>query len=131
MKILLDTHAFLWSLLETKKLSPLVSHVLSDGDTEVFLSTVSFWEISLKYALGKLKLKGLEPSDLPKFAEKLDYKILPLDANESASFHQLKKLYGDPFDRMLVWQAIQQKLTLVSVDKKLKAYQKLGLALLW
>lgn len=127
----MDTHTFLWSLFDTKSLSKTVKSILEDVDHEVFLSTVSFWEISLKYALGKLELKRSKPSDLPHYAKKLGYEILPLSEAESSSFYQLKRLHGDPFDLMLIWQAIQKKLILLSKDKKMSSYERMGLKLLW
>ena len=68
------------------------------------------------------------PEEFPHFIEKSGYQLIELKIHEAASFHQLPKfLHKDPFDRMLIWQAIQNRFSFMSVDKGLKSYQKLGL----
>jgi PIN domain nuclease of toxin-antitoxin system len=132
MRILLDTHGFLWSLFDPGKLSEKASNAILSPENDVAVSTVTFWEISLKYALGKLELTGVEPEQLPEYADKMDMEILSLSAIEAASFHRLPRLaHKDPFDRIIIWQAISQKRVLVSKDRDFKAYQPFGLAAIW
>ena len=131
MKALLDTHVFLWTLSNPKSLSKKASVIIADPENEIYVSVISFWEISLKYALGKLKLSGFKPKDLPNLAYKLNFSILTLEEKESASFNELERLHGDLFDRMLVWQAIQRNLSLISADQTLGVYEKAGLDLVW
>ncbi|MEA2085212.1 MAG: type II toxin-antitoxin system VapC family toxin [Thermodesulfobacteriota bacterium] len=132
MNLLLDTHGFLWSLFTPDKLSKAVAREIKSPNNDVAVSVVTFWEISLKYALGKLELTGVEPEELPDFAGKMDLKILPITATEASGFHKLPRLsHKDPFDRIIIWQAIQRKMTLVSKDRDFKAYRKFGLRTFW
>jgi PIN domain nuclease of toxin-antitoxin system len=129
---LLDTHAFLWAVAEPARLSHEAADVIQNPGNRIHVSPVSFWEISLKYSLGKLKLMGKRPDDLPKALPILGFEVLSLTPEIAASFHRLPHLeHKDPFDRMLVWQAIQSQLTLVSADRQLRQYARSGLRLLW
>ena len=132
MNLLLDTHGFLWSLFTTDKLSKAVVREIKSPNNDVAVSVVTFWEISLKYALGKLELIGVKPEELPDFAAQMNLEILPITAAEASSFHKLPRLsHKDPFDRIIIWQAIQRKMTLVSKDRYFKAYRKFGLKTFW
>ena len=132
MNLLLDTHVFLWSLFTPGKLSKAVVREIKSPENDVAVSVVTFWEISLKYALGKLELTGIEPEELPDFAVQMNLKILPITAAEASSFHKLAKLsHKDPFDRIIIWQAIQRKMTLVSKDREFKEYYNAGLKTFW
>ena len=132
MNILLDTPVFLWSLFTPDKLSKAVIREIKTPNNDVAVSVVTFWEISLKYALGKLELTGVEPEELPDFAAQMNLEILPITAAEASSFHKLPRLsHKDPFDRIIIWQAIQRKMTLVSKDSDFKAYHKFGLRTFW
>jgi len=132
MKLLLDTHSFLWSLFAPDKLSKRARSAILDPENEVLVSVVTFWEISLKYALGKIEIKGLSPEDLPAAAKEAFFEIIPLDPPEAAGFHTLPRLsHKDPFDRLIIWQAIQRGLLLISADRHFIEYQEYGLKLLW
>ena len=132
MNVLLDTHAFLWALFAPEKLSRKARAAIADGSIDVCLSPISLWEISLKFALGKLELQGCGPEDLVVAAQDMGLALLASDALEMASFHRLPRLpHRDPFDRMLVWQAIRRGLVLVSRDGALPDYHALGLKTLW
>jgi len=132
MNLLLDTHGFLWSLFTPDKLSEAVVREIKSPNNDVAVSVVTFWEISLKSALGKLELTGVKPEELPDFAAQMNLEILPITAAEASSFHKLPKLsHKDPFDRIIIWQAIQRKMTLVSRDRDFKAYHKFGLRTFW
>lgn len=132
MNILLDTHVFLWSLFAPDKLSKAVIREIKSPNNDVAVSVVTFWEISLKYALGKLELTGVKPEELPDFAAQMNLEILPITAAEASTFHKLPRLsHKDPFDRIIIWQAIQRKMTLVSKDRDFKAYHKFGLRTFW
>ena len=113
-------------------LSRVVKKKIKSPDNNVAVSVVTFWEISLKYALGKLELTGIEPGELPDFANKMNLDILPLTADEASGFHHLPRLsHKDPFDRMLIWQAVQRGMTLISKDRDFSAYRKFGLKTIW
>jgi len=132
MNFLLDTHSFLWALFSPEKLSPSAAQKIRSSDNDVAVSVISFWEISLKFALGKLELSGVEPEALPRFAEQMGMNIMPISPTEAASFHKLPKLlHKDPFDRFIIWQAIQRKMTLISKDCEFKEYLKFGLKIHW
>jgi PIN domain nuclease of toxin-antitoxin system len=128
----MDTHCFLWSAFSPEKLSKSVRSILLDGDNDIFVSAVSFWEISLKYAIGKLELEGVEPSELIDVAESMGFEIVSLGASESASFYRLPVgEYRDPFDRMLIWQAVNSGKVLISKDIKFSEYKQYGLKVIW
>lgn len=132
MSYLLDSHTFLWALLDRKKLSAKVTDLLEDVTNQVFVSSVSFWEVSLKYRLGKLDLTGVSPEELPVLAQESGFDFLPLTPAEAATYHLLDaEWHRDPFDRMLIRQAITHQLTLLSKDKTISQYRSAGLKLLW
>ncbi|KOR32745.1 hypothetical protein TI05_05315 [Achromatium sp. WMS3] len=130
--LLLDTHTFLWSLIADEKLSEKAKVLISNPEIPVYVSSVTFWEISLKSALGKLTLSPHTPEDLPAIAEHtMGFLTLPLEVEEAARFYHLPILHKDPFDRMLIWQAISRRLTLVTKDCQFSAYTQYGLSMIW
>lgn len=132
MRLLLDTHTFLWAAFSPRKLSARGRSALVDQDNEVAVSSLSFWEISLKFSLGRIALEGCTPEELPTVAVQMQFEILQADVNDMASFHALPRTaHKDPFDRMIVWQAIRLGRTLVSKDGQFVAYQDHGLKVLW
>jgi|SRR6185503_15692830 len=132
MSFLLDAHTLLWAILDQKKLSSKVTGILENPVNDIFVSSVTFWEISLKYSLGKLDLSGISPEELPGLSNETGFKFLPLLPHESASYHQINSdLHRDLFDRMLIWQAIKNDLTLLSKDKNVAQYKSIGLKLIW
>lgn len=132
MNYLLDTHAFLWAAFAPKKLSRAVHAALVDPGNTIFVSSVTFWEIALKFALGKIELKGVSPEDLPDTAQSMGFDLVPLEAEEAAAFHRLpRQAHKDPFDRMLVYQAIRRHNILISSDPDLAQYAPQGLRLFW
>lgn len=132
MKYLLDSHTMLWALCDHRKLSTKVKNILEDPHHEIFVSAVTFWEISLKFSLGKLYMRGLTPNDLPKAVVDAGFALLPLQPQEAASYHEFNAdRHRDPFDRMLIQQAILNKLILLSKDKNVAQYQSTGLKVIW
>lgn len=129
---LLDTHTLLWALFEPEKLGMQAYAILTDRDNPVYVSSVSFWEISLKAALGKLTLTHCTPDELPDAAENVGFSALPLEPAEAATFYRLpRQPHKDPFDRMLIWQALRRNLILVSRDRLFSDYAELGLKSVW
>src|SRR3989344_1459233 len=124
MNYLLDTSTLLWSLFSPKQLSKKARIILLNKHNAIYVSAISFWEISLKYSLGKLDLPNVEPQELLNVSKQSGFQILSLKADIVASFHQLPRAHKDPFDRMLVWQAIQSNYTLISKDKEMRKYEK-------
>jgi len=133
MIYLLDTHTFIWTLLETKNLGAKGKEIIFDKNNEICVSTVSFWEISLKTRLKKFSFENTNVKDFPKYAREMDFTVIDLSENETISFHELplKKNHSDPFDRMLIWQAINRGLTIISKDSLFEQYKEDGLKLLW
>lgn len=132
MIYLLDTHVFLWTIIDPKKLSKKVASVIENGENTIFISAISLWEISLKYALGKLNLIGLEPNELIRQAKNLGFDLMPVLPESAVSNYKLNATWHkDPFDRMLIWQAVQQNLTLISKDENISKYTFIGLKILW
>jgi len=133
VKLLLDTCSLIWMVQEPARLSTPARRALADPANAVFASSISFWEISLKHALGKLSIRGAVPGDFPGFAFEHRCELLPLAPDVAATFGQLPVLQGhrDPFDRMLVWQAIRADLVLVSRDRAMSGYAPHGLQICW
>ncbi|MBD3767126.1 MAG: type II toxin-antitoxin system VapC family toxin [Gammaproteobacteria bacterium] len=132
MKLLLDTHILLWLIYSPDKLPSHWLSALKNPDNQLYVSHLSYWEIALKYSLGKLTLKGATPEDIPTLAQRMGITSLGSSAQVLASIHQSPLIEGhkDPFDRALIWTAIYEQLTLVSHDQKMNDYHTLGLSLL-
>jgi PIN domain nuclease of toxin-antitoxin system len=122
MKILLDTHIFLWFISGDNKLLTDVRDAIQDPNNEVFLSAISVWEAIVKYQLGKLPLPDSPEIYLPKQRDLHQIMSLPLDENSVAQLSRLPNLHRDPFDRMLICQALQHGLTIATVDTAIRAY---------
>ena len=132
MKYLLDTHTMIWAATDTAKLSLNARQILTNSNHQIFVSAVSFWEISLKYALGKLSLNNIAPEDFPAVCAAMDFDILPLDAQTASTSHFLKATWHkDPFDRMMIWQALCLNVPLVSKDPEIALYKSEGLKVVW
>jgi PIN domain nuclease of toxin-antitoxin system len=132
MKYLLDTHTLIWALMEKDKLSIRAQDTLENPDNFICVSAISFWEISLKFSIGKLSLHGVIPNELPAIVEQMNFKTIPLHPDEASTYHRLTSLHHrDPFDRMLIWQAISSNFILISKDDRMSAYHSDGLRLLW
>jgi PIN domain nuclease of toxin-antitoxin system len=128
MTYLLDTHYMLWSIADTMKLSRKAKNIITNPINQIIISTVSFWEVSLKSSLGKLEISGFAPEDLPEICLQMGFDIKTLSPEDSSTYHKLKATYHkDPFDRMLIWQAIQNAYTLISEDEQVKKYKSEGL----
>jgi PIN domain nuclease of toxin-antitoxin system len=122
MKILLDTHIFLWFISGDAQLSTNVRDAIRDLDNEVYLSAVSVWEAIVKYQLGKLPLPESPETYLPKQREFHQIASLALNESSVIQLAKLPPLHRDPFDRMLICQALQNGLTIATVDAAVRAY---------
>ncbi|MEO8649773.1 MAG: type II toxin-antitoxin system VapC family toxin [Acidobacteriota bacterium] len=130
MRLLLDTHTFLWALSAPSKLPKNARTEIESRSNEVFVSAISFWEIAIKTRIKKLKL-GWD-DDLIVATQNVGFVPIALTPEEAASYGELtESTHGDPFDRMLIWQAIQRNLTLVSGDPEFNKFKSDGLKLLW
>lgn len=132
MKYLLDTHVLLWTLFDEEKLSPKAKGIIEEPDNKLFISLVTYWEISLKYGLGKLELNGVLPEELPQQASSLDIATLSISESEVPTFYKLPRTHHkDPFDRLIIWQSINRELILISKDHVMDTYEPFGLKALW
>ena len=122
MNILLDTHTFLWWITDMPKLSQTARELISDGHNTIYWSAASSWEVSIKYALGRLPLPEAPEIFLP--SEIAQNRVEPLPIIDLHSFRagQLPRHHRDPFDRMLVAQAQVESLVLLTNDQKLSLY---------
>lgn len=116
---LLDTHVFLWAMQEPERLNAHCLSVIETKQKSIYLSAVSLWELSIKYASGKLHLKA-PLSEL--FADS-PFSFLPIDAEESIQTGILPPHHCDPFDRMLVAQSMARGLTLITRDRNIPRYE--------
>jgi len=122
VRILIDTHVFLWAILEPHRLSDSMTGVLIDPDNELLLSTASIWEIGMKYALGKLPL-SLPPDRLvPQQMQVQNIMPLALSMEHALHAHQLPLHHRDPFDRMLIAQAIVDQIPVMTADPQFRHY---------
>ena len=117
-RYLIDTHILLWSLGEEDKLGSSLIKVLKDPSNEVFVSVASAWEISIKNKKGKLPLK----TTLAECFKKSPFDILEIKLTHVLQLEKLPLYHKDPFDRMLIAQAIVEKLTIITQDKKISKY---------
>jgi len=132
MNYLLDTHDFLWSIFESSKLSEKIREIILNPVNTIYVSTITFLEISLKYSLGKLELENISPDALPQISKESGFENLELSARDSSSFHMLPRLvHKDPFDRIIIWQSINNDLILISKDNSFHDYKKYGLQVIW
>lgn len=122
MRLLLDTHVFLWFISGDEQLPDTIRESIRDADNEAYLSVVSVWEAIIKNKLGKLPLPGDPAQYLPEQRERHLISSLPLDEASVAHLAQLPMIHRDPFDRMLVSQALEHDLTIATVDDKVCAY---------
>jgi len=128
MKYLLDSHYLLWVVADTKKISRKIRSIITNPENEIIISAISFWEISLKSSLGKKTITGFAPEDLPAACLQMGFTIQQVSAQEASSYHQLTATYHkDPFDRMLIWQAMYNGYTLISADENVQKYISEGL----
>jgi PIN domain nuclease of toxin-antitoxin system len=122
MRLLLDTHVFLWFISGDGRLSESRQNVIRDLDNEVYVSMVSLWEAIVKYQLGKLPLPQPPESYLPTQREQHQMASLSLDEASVSRLADLPAIHRDPFDRMLICQAIQHDLIIATVDDRIARY---------
>ncbi len=128
MRVLLDTHAFLWWLADSGRLSIKAYEVIANEANEVNVSAVSAWELATKYRLGKLPGGELAATNIADQVVNQGFVELAISLADAERAGSLPGPHRDPFDRMLIAQALARNLTLVSVDKELGRY---GVKRLW
>lgn len=119
MNLLLDTHALLWWLDDNPTLSAEARDAIADGRNLVFVSSVVIWEVRIKQSLGKLQL----PSNFREVLDSQAFDELALTVDHAHRLAELPPLHRDPFDRMLVAQAMAERLTVVTRDPDIARYR--------
>ena len=123
---LLDTHAFLWFLNDDQKLPQRIRDLICTA-SPLYISIASFWEMAIKTSLGKLMLPALV-SEMMKTCEEMRIDIAPIKAAHLERLQTLPDHHRDPFDRLIICQAAEEKLTVLSADEKFKRY---NIDILW
>ena len=122
MKLLLDTHAFLWYISNDPRLPRYAYDAIRDKSNEVYLSVVSVWEILVKYQIGKLPLPATADEFIEESRSAHRMADLPLDRKAVSRLLSLPMHHRDPFDRMLICQALDHDLTIVTSDESFRRY---------
>lgn len=122
MRLLLDTHAFLWWIGDDDRLSRRAAALIADGTNQVFVSAASAWEVVLKSALGRIEV----PTPIDRFfmaqLEANAFVPLPIQVRHTLGLASLPGVHRDPFDRILVAQAVAEELAIVSGDELVRRY---------
>lgn len=122
MRLLLDTHAFLWWIGADERLSSRAAALIADGSNEVLISAASAWEIVVKSRLGRVEVPAPVDRFLTAQLEANAFVPLPIQMRHALGLDALPDVHRDPFDRILVAQAIAEDLVLVSRDRTLRSY---------
>jgi len=128
MRVLLDTHAFLWFVLNDSQLSPLALATIEDPANDVLISPASFWEIAIKVSQKKLDLFAPYDDFMKRGIVDNDLEILPIEPRHGGRLVSLPFHHKDPFDRMIVAQVLVEGIRVVSIDTVLDLY---GISRLW
>jgi PIN domain nuclease of toxin-antitoxin system len=122
MKILLDTHIFIWMATEPERLSIGLSDAIINPHNSIFLSLVSIWEIQIKVALGRLDLMADLETIIDSQIKSNGIQLLPINLQHIYALKNLPSHHGDPFDRLLIAQSQIEQMTLATVDRLFDLY---------
>jgi PIN domain nuclease of toxin-antitoxin system len=128
MRLLLDTHTFLWWINNDPQLSDSARVAISSERNECFLSVASCWELAIKASIGKIRLTKPVERFIPEELAANDFQLLSIDFRHVAKVETLPFHHRDPFDRLLVAQVLTEKITIISADAMLSEY---GVKRLW
>ncbi|MCA6501237.1 MAG: type II toxin-antitoxin system VapC family toxin [Pseudanabaena sp. M135S2SP2A07QC] len=128
MRVLIDTHVFIWWTSDVKKLSSRVHDLLLDPSTEAILSMVSIWEMQIKLSLGKLQFRTALSELVDNEINRNRIELLSLSLSHIYALSNLPHHHRDPFDRILIAQSMDEDLQILSIDEKFDAY---GVKHLW
>jgi PIN domain nuclease of toxin-antitoxin system len=128
MRLLLDTHTFLWWVSNDPTLSSAARTAISNERNECFLSIASCWEMAIKTSIGKLRLTTTVERFIPEELANNDIKLLSVDFKHVAKVENLPFFHRDPFDRLLVAQALVEKMTFITADDIISDY---GVKRIW
>lgn len=118
MNYLLDTHIVLWWLTEPEKLAIKTQKIIKNKAENIFISSISFWEMAIKQSIGKLNL----PTNILELLTSEGFVIMPVTAKECLAVADLPMLHSDPFDRLLIVQAKLNDLVIITRDEKMTLY---------
>ena len=122
MRILLDTHAFLWWVTDSTELSRRARRVIADGANEIYFSAASAWEIAIKSSLGRVTLPDEPEVFITAQLQENGFQVLPVQLHHALGVAALPAVHRDPFDRLLVAQARTEQLAVLSRDARLARY---------
>lgn len=124
MKYLIDTHILLWWRYEISKLSQQIRDILESDESEVYISYATIWELEIKASIGKLQIIGSDTIEqiIQEEVKENDFELLPIYQKHLHTIGSLEDHHKDPFDRMLIAQAIVEKMTLISYDTNVHKY---------
>ena len=128
MKYLLDTAVWIWSLGEAERIRSQAREILEDGDQEIYLSAASSWEIAIKMRLGKLNFPGPPAHRIPKFMAQQGLRPLTILHSHTTKIYDLPPHHDDPFDRLLIAQAMVEKMVVLTADR---AFAKYSIEVMW
>lgn len=121
MRYLLDTNALIFTLCKPQKLTNTARKIITE-ETELFVSIISFWEIAIKQSIGKLAIKSSIPA-IETICNERNINILPITSQEIEAIKSLPKIHNDPFDRIIISQAIQHDCTIITSDTIIPQYE--------
>lgn len=128
MKILIDTHALLWLITDDKKLSTKSKLYFTDPENELYFSMASFWEICIKTSIGKLSLSTSWEQTLKEELSFNSVQLLPISTEHCVQVSKLPFYHRDPFDRLIIAQAVVDELHIMSIDEHFEHYP---ISLIW
>ena len=128
MKVLLDTHAFLWWITDDPRISSRARDVVQDAENELYLSAASGWEIAIKTQLGRLRLPGESDVYLARQMSVNAIQPLAITMRHSLFVYGLPDIHKDPFDRMIIAQSILEEMPLLTKDGNIPKY---GIQVIW
>jgi PIN domain nuclease of toxin-antitoxin system len=123
MKVLLDTHTFLWWITDDNRLSSSAREIITNGGNELFLSAATGWEIAIKAQLGRIKLPKEPHSFIAEQLRLNSIQSLPIQMSHALHIYSLPKHHRDPFDRMIIAQAQLEDLPILTMDPQIPKYQ--------
>jgi len=122
MRVLVDTHTFLWALLENHRLSAKAKQILTSKEHELYFSLVSLWEIAVKMKIGKLNTVGSSVTYIRDEMAEYGMELLPIRYEHILQLERLPLHHSEPFDRLLIAQAVAESLPILTHDEKFPLY---------
>jgi PIN domain nuclease of toxin-antitoxin system len=122
MRFVLDTHVWLWSAHDPARLNADARELLEEPAHEAFISVASLFEVAIKWSIGKLKLREPPAEWAPRYIAKCGYQVLPVEMRHALRVSTLPQHHADPFDRLLIAQALEEDLFLLTADPEIRKY---------